>query len=98
MVEAVIAAAFAFIILALVIHSGLDAIAKEVAGTRYELERTKIDFETLRVSFTRIEAEVSREIQTQQDLRDERVRAERRRLQEELARGLASGEVRVIVD
>lgn len=98
MVEALIASTVAFAVLAIVLHSRLYDIAKEVAGVRQELARTAADFEGLRLSFARIEATVSREVSTQQDIRDDKVRADRRRLQEELARGLASGEARVIID
>lgn len=98
MVEALIAATVAFIVLAAILHSRLYDIAKEVAGARQELARTTADFEGLRISFARIEATVSREINTQQDMRDDKVRAERRARDRELAERIAAGTVRIITD
>lgn len=98
MVEALIASTVAFAVLAIILHSRLYDIAREVAGVRQELARTAADFEGLRLSFARIEATVSREVSTQQDIRDDKVRAERRERDRKLAEGLAAGTVRIITD
>lgn len=98
MVEALIASTVAFAVLAIVLHSRLYDIAKEVAGVRQELARTAADFEGLRLSFARIEATVSREVSTLQDIRDDKVRAERRERDHKLAEGIAAGTVRIITD
>lgn len=95
MIETLIAAVIAFGVLAAVIHSGLHEIAKQIVATRSELARTLTQLESLKATFQRIEGEVSREVHTQQDIRNDREHRRRVKLDRQIKEGIATGRARI---
>lgn len=84
-----------FVILAMVIHSALYEVRQQLAAIRSEVARTASAFENLKATFQRIEGEVSREVHTQQDIRNDREHRRRMKLDRELKEGIASGRARI---
>lgn len=96
MTEIAVAIVLGCVTIAVAIHNGLYEIRRSINGVREELNLTIADLRILKAIFKRVEREISREVQVQQDMRNDRERRRRARLDKQWKEAVASGEVRTL--